>query len=200
VHRFDKVAEVSDGDADLLLRADAQRNRAAIIEAAAVLLRRDGANASLEGIARHAGVGSATLHRHFRGRRALLEAVFVDRVEQMCAEADRIADELPAAEGLWVWLRHIAQHCADEKALTALMRTVGADEAAQNRSFALLGQAGQGLLDRAAAAGTVRRGVTIEELLLIVNAVADVCSDNDADVDRLLDLTWDGVRAAVEAF
>jgi hypothetical protein len=80
------------------------------------------------------------------------------------------------------------------------MRTVGADEAAQNRSFALLGQAGQGLLDRATAVGAVRRGVTIGELLLIVNAVADVCSDNDADIDRLLDLTWDGVRPPADAF
>jgi hypothetical protein len=122
----------------------------------------------------------------FDSRRARLEAVFVDRVEQMCA--------------LWVWLRHIAQHCAAEKALTVLMRTSGADEAAQNRSFALLGGAGQRLLDRAAAAGAVRRGVTIEEMLLSVNAVADVCSDNDVDIDRLLDLTWDGVRPAADAF
>lgn len=126
--------------------------------------------------------------------------MFVDRVEQMCAEADRIGEQWPAGEALWVWLRHIAQHCAAEKALTALMRTVGADEATQNRSFAPVGQAGRGLLDRAVAAGTVRRGVTIDELLLIVNAVADVCSDNEVDIDRLLDLTWDGVRSAADAF
>ena len=75
-----------------------------------------------------------------------------------------------------------------------------ADEAAQYRSFALLGGAGQRLLDRAAAAGAVRRGVTIEEMLLSVNAVADVCSDNDVDIDRLLDLTWDEVRPAADAF
>ena len=49
-------------------------------------------------------------------------------------------------------------------------------------------------------AGGVRRGVTIEEMLLIVNAVADVCSDNDVDVDRLLDLTWDRLRPAADAF
>jgi hypothetical protein len=130
----------------------------------------------------------------------LLEAVFVDRVEQMCAEAERIGEQWPAGEALWVWLRHVAQHCAAEKALAVLMRTVGADEAAQNRSFALLGQAGQGLLDRATAVGAVRRGVTIEELLLIVNAVADVCSENEVDIDRLLDLTWDGVRPPADAF
>ena len=63
-----------------------------------------------------------------------------------------------------------------------------------------LSVAGQTLLDRAAAGGAVRRGVTTGEMLLIVNAVADVCSDNDVDIDRLLDLTWDGVRPAADAF
>jgi len=100
-------------------------------------------------------------------------------------------------------MRLAAPHCTAlcrRESLTVLMRTIGADEAAQNRSFALLGGAGQRLLDRAAAAGAVRRGVTIEEMLLIVNAVADVCSDNDVDIDRLLDLTRDGVRPAADAF
>ena len=46
----------------------------------------------------------------------------------------------------------------------------------------------------------MRRGVTIDELPLIVNAVADVCSDNEVDIDRLLDLTWDGVRRLADAF
>ena len=190
------VRAASNNDAGLPLRADAQRNRVAIIEAAAELLHRDGANASLEEIARRAGVGSATLHRHFHGHRALLEAVFDDRVEQMCAEADRIAEEWPAGDALWVWLRRIAQHCAAEKALAALLRNVYGDTAAQNRSLGMLGRAGQGLLDRAAAVGAVRPGVTIEELLLLVNAVADVCSDNGFDIDRILDLTWTGARRA----
>ena len=175
-------------------RADAQRNRAAIIQAAAEVLHRDGGSASLEEIARLAGVGSATLHRHFRGHRALLEAVFDDRVEQMCAEAERIAQQHPADEALWIWLRHVARHCADEKALAVLLRDSGADSAVQNRSFELLGRAGQVLLDAALAAQSARPDVTIEELLLLVNAVSDVCRDNDADIDRMLDVTWNGVR------
>ena len=193
------VRAASDNDAGPPRRADAQRNRAAIIEAAAEVLHRDGANASLEEIARRAGVGSATLHRHFRGHRALLEAVFDDRVEQMCAEAERIAEQWPAGEALWVWLRHIAQHCAAEKALAALLRNAYGDTAAQNRSVGLLGRAGQKLFDRAAAAGTVQQGVTLEELLLLVNAVADVCGDNGADLDRLLNLAWNGGRRASTA-
>jgi AcrR family transcriptional regulator len=193
------VRAASNNDAGPPRRADAQRNRAAIIEAAAEVLHRDGANASLEEIARRAGVGSATLHRHFRGHRALLEAVFDDRVEQMCAEAERIAEQWPAGEALWVWLRHIAQHCAAEKALAALLRNAYGDTAAQNRSVGLLGRAGQKLFDRAAAAGTVQQGVTLEELLLLVNAVADVCGDNGADLDRLLNLAWNGGRRASTA-
>jgi hypothetical protein len=77
-----------------------------------------------------------------------------------------------------------------------LLRNVYGDTAVQNRSFGLLGRAGQKLLDRAAAVGAVRWGVTIEELLLLVNAVAEVCSENGADIDRILDLTWNGTRQA----
>ena len=191
------VRAASNSDAGPPRRADAQRNRAAILEAAVELLHRDGANASLEEIARRAGVGSATLHRHFRGHRALLEAVFDDRIEQMCAEAERIAEQWPAGEGLWAWLRHIAQHCAAEKALAALLRNDYGDTGAQNRSFGALGRAGQKLLDRSAAADAVQPGVTLKDLLLLVNAVADVCSDNSADIDRLLDLTWNGARRPI---
>ena len=89
-----------------------------------------------------------------------------------------------------------APHCTalcHQKALTVLMRTIGADEAAQNRSFALLGGAGQTLLDRAAAVALCGATAPHEEMLLIVNAVAE-CSDNDVGIDRLLDLAWDGVR------
>lgn len=175
-------------------RADALRNRAAIIEAAAELLHRDGVDASLEEIARRAGVGSATLHRHFRGHRALAEAVFNDRVEHMCAEADRIAEQEPAGRALWVWLRHIAQHCVSEKALAALLRNAYGDTAAQSRSLSMLSDAGAALLERAIAAGEAQPDVTLEELLLLVNAVANVCSDNNADLDRLLHLAWNGAR------
>ena len=188
------VRVTSDGDADRPRRADARRNRAAILDAAAELLRRDGASASLEEIARRAGVGSATLHRHFRGHQALLEAVYDAQIEQLCAEADQTAQQWPAGEALWVWLRQIAHHCVSERALAALLRNEFGDTTAGNRSLRWLSRAGQPLLDRAAAAGTVQSGVTLDELLLLVNAVAGVCSDNGADVDRLLELTWNGAR------
>lgn len=175
------------------LRADARRSRASIIDTATTLLRSN-PNASLEEIARRAGVGSATLHRHFPGRKALLEAVFVDHVEQLCAAADRISQESPPDQALWDWLREVAQHCTQEKALLAMVRMVGPDLTAPDRSFASLERAGQPLLDRAAAANAVRPDVTITDLLQLVNAVADVCDATGADVDRLLAITWTGPR------
>src|SRR3954470_24825033 len=69
------------------LRADGRRNRELLVAAATELIGRDGAQASLEEIARRAGVGSATLHRHFSSRHALLEAVFRDGVAQLCERA-----------------------------------------------------------------------------------------------------------------
>ncbi len=182
------------GEGDPPRRADAQRNRAAIIEAAGEILHRDGAQASLEEIARRAGVGSATLHRHFPGQRALLEAVFDAHVEQMCADASTIAQTCSGSDGLWVWLHQIAHHCAAEKALAVLLRNTNGGNETQNRSLGMLARAGLPLLDRATAAGTVRPGVRIEDLLVLVNAVADVCSGDAAGIDRLLDLTWNGAR------
>lgn len=78
------------------MRADARRNRDRILAAAGTAIAEHGAEASLEEIARHAGVGSATLHRHFPSRQALLEAVFRDRVEILCAKArDLAASPIP---------------------------------------------------------------------------------------------------------
>lgn len=73
------------------LRADAQRNYDRILAAAGAAVAAHGTDASLEEIAREAGVGSATLHRHFPSRQALLEAVFRDRVETLCAKAADLA-------------------------------------------------------------------------------------------------------------
>jgi hypothetical protein len=136
------------------------------------------------------------LHCHFHGHRALLETVFNDRVEQMCAEADRIAEQWPASEALWVWLRHVAQHCAAEKARRPCCATLTTIPRHRTAPLTCLPAPGQKLLDGAAAAGALQPGATLKELLLLVNAVADVYSDNDADIDRILDLAWNGARRA----
>jgi AcrR family transcriptional regulator len=176
----------------MALRSDAARNRAAIIDAATRAFRRDGAAASLEEIARTAGVGSATLHRHFHGRQALLDAVFLDDVQTLCAEAPRIAARAAPPDALWLWLEHIAVHCAADDALSTLIRDGGASAGSRTRSGALLAAAGQRLLDGAVAAGSVRADLSVSELLVLANAIAAAAATGAADVPKLLSLVRHG--------
>lgn len=181
------------------LRADAARNRAAIIEAATEVFRRDGATASLEEIARVAGVGSATLHRRFPSRQSLLDAVFVEDVTRLCARGRDMASTVPAAEALWDWLRHVAVHCAADDALSRLIRDGAATATSQAESFTLLRQAGEELLRPAVAAGSARADISIGELLLVVNAIANAAAGGAGDVLRLLSFVQEGAMPRGDA-
>ena len=178
------------------LRADAARNRAAIIESAAVLFRRDGANASLEEIAREAKVGSATLHRHFTSRQTLLDAVFLEDVVRLCAQGRTALATASSAEALWVWLEHVAVHCAADDALSQLIRDGAASPTSRARSFELLAETGCQLLENAARAGSVRADVSIADLLTVVNAIAGAAGSGG--VRHLFSLIREGAMPRVE--
>ena len=85
-------------------RADAQRNRARILEVANQEFTRSGANTSLEEIAKQAGVGPGTLYRHFPTREELLQAVYQSEVEKLAAAARKFAQTMPPTEALRAWL------------------------------------------------------------------------------------------------
>ncbi|MEU9407500.1 helix-turn-helix domain-containing protein [Streptomyces sp. NPDC048281] len=176
------------------LRADAARNRAAIIEAAGAVFRRDGAAASLEEIARVAKVGSATLHRRFPSRQSLLDAVFLDDVIRLCDEGREIASTVPAAEALWHWLGRVAVHCAADDALSKLIRGGAATATSRGESFALLQETGETLMQSAVTAGSARADIPIGELLLLVNAIADAAAGAGGDVLRLLAVIREGAK------
>src|SRR5476651_696805 len=102
-------------------RADARRNYEQLIEAARGVFAEAGSNASLEEIARRAGVGIGTLYRHFPTRQALLEAVYVDEVEAMARAAADLT-ELPPWDALSQWLHQYVRFAATKRALNeALM-------------------------------------------------------------------------------
>src|ERR1700712_2605945 len=86
-----------------VLRADAQRNRDALLEAAAAAFTEHGIDTSLEDVARRAGVGIGTLYRHFPTREALVEAAYRRGVEGMCDEAQRLVATHPPALALELW-------------------------------------------------------------------------------------------------
>jgi len=179
------------------MRADARRNYDRVLAAAAEAIAEHGAEASLEEIARRAGVGSATLHRHFPSRQLLLEAVFRDKVEALCATAGELAaDPGPA---LTTWLRAVARHAVSNRGLaTSLMRGAqNGDPTLGVSCHTMITDAGAGLLARARRANAVRADVSIADLLKLVNAISLAVEqepDGAAQVDRLLTLALTGVH------
>ncbi|WOX21441.1 helix-turn-helix domain-containing protein [Streptomyces solicathayae] len=178
------------------MRADARRNVEKIVAAAGALIAEHGADASLEEVARRAGVGSATLHRHFPSRQALLEAVFKDRVEALCAKAGDLLAEPDPGQALSTWLRAVGAHAVANRGLGAsLMRD--ADPSLGESCHDMVTNAGDALLARARAADAVRPEITITQLLKLVGAIALATErDNDgpAEADQLLAIAIDGVR------
>lgn len=155
------------------------------------LVARDGAQASLEEIARKAEVGSATLHRHFPSRRALLEVVFRDGVAQLCARAAKKPGKNPGAE-LAAWLEELTVYTATHRGLAALL--AGPDGLAPEEicCTAMVREVLDVLVKRAAAA--VHTSATTDDLMLLANAIA-VANENDpATARRLLRLALTGIR------
>ena len=105
-------------------RADAQRNRERILDVAHLAFTRDGADATLDDIARTAGIGPGTLYRHFPTREVLIEAVYRGEVEKLCAAGERFAANLPPLEALRAWMLLFIDHVADKSLILPAMDTV----------------------------------------------------------------------------
>jgi AcrR family transcriptional regulator len=189
------------GQAKRTLRADARRNREMIIAAAESLFLRDGAEASLEEMARRAGVGSATLHRHFPTRKNLLETVYLDHVKELCDAAESLAADHDPAEALIAWLQLIGARAMVNNALAA---AIAADQDGDTPDglqscHAMVAAAGSILLDRAMDSGAVRSDVDIKDLLKLVNALALAEGRNGGtpdDENRLLTLALTGIMTS----
>ena len=175
-------------------RADAVRNRERVLEAAKAVFSAGGAEASLEAVARAAGVGIGTLYRHFPTRQALLEATYLEEVEALCATAEELSD-LEPWDALVAWLRRFAEYASTKKALsTELLATIGMQSPLFADCHTAIFAAGGPLLERAQAAGVVRPDVTANEALRLVSGVLMVRSAEPDEINRLLDLAMDGLR------
>jgi AcrR family transcriptional regulator len=183
------------------LRADARRNREMIIAAAGDLFLRDGANASLEEIARRAGVGSATLHRHFCSRKDLLETVYFDHVNELCDAAKSLSAGQEPAEALIAWLRLVGARATMNNGLAAAIAAEdGGAPGSLTSCHAMVAAAGTTLLDRAIDSGAVRPDVDIRDLLGLVNALARAGGHGRTSDEgsRLLMLALTGIMTCPE--
>ena len=178
-------------------RADALRNRDLLLEAAKSVFSAGGPEASLEAVARTAGVGIGTLYRHFPTREALFEAVYRHEVQQLADLAERLKKERRPIEALRQWMRSIVKFVATKKGMsTALALAVSKDSDLVSYSSDRLTRAIGLLLEQAIAACEVRSDVSPEDLL---RAIVGMCYTHDQpgwqkNVLRLVDIFVDGLR------
>ncbi|MVO89173.1 TetR family transcriptional regulator [Streptomyces sp. p1417] len=154
-------------------RSDARYNYARILAVAEVEVATHGAQASLEQIARTAGVGSATVRRHFPTRKALLEAVFKQRVHALSDLAESLGAEDDSRAALLTWLRELLDYSVAARGLAdALSYEPLGDDSAPDSCATVLVEAVAPLLHRAVADECVREDVTVHDLLTVVVGIA----------------------------
>ncbi|MEV0636769.1 TetR/AcrR family transcriptional regulator [Streptomyces sp. NPDC050619] len=179
-------------------RADARRNYTRILAVAEEEVAAHGAGASLEQIARTAGVGSATVRRHFPTRHALLEAVSRQRIEALCVRAHDLTGKGDSRSALLEWLSDVVAYCVSARGLAAALSYDGAgsDPVHENACSAALEEAGKPLLRRAVREGAVATGVTVADLITLVVGIALATEhhpDPAARADRLFRLAVAGL-------
>jgi AcrR family transcriptional regulator len=175
-------------------RADARRNYEKVLAAARDAFTEGGAETSLEGIARRAGVGIGTLYRHFPNRQALLEAVYVDEVQELCRSAGDL-NGLPAWEAFVGWMRRFVGYMQTKQALAKeLLDYMERDADLFQSCRVALFAAGGPLLERAQREGVVRGDTDLSEVIQMVGGIAKIPTSEPGQVDHILEIALDGLR------
>jgi AcrR family transcriptional regulator len=183
-------------------RADAVRNRERVLAAAKAVFSAGGPEASLEAVAKQAGVGIGTLYRHFPTRQDLFETVYRREVQQLVELAEELKSAPAPVDALRRWLRSNVEFVATKKGMSAaLALTVHGSSDLAAFTFDRLTSAVGALLDRAIAAGEIRSDISPEDLL---RALVGMCYMHDQpgwqkSVMRLVDVFVDGLRVRTKA-
>ena len=176
-------------------RADAQRNRERILEVANEAFTHSGANASLDDIAKQAGVGPGTLYRHFPTRDELLEAVYRTEVEKLAAAERKFAQAKPPVEALRAWMLLFVDYIAAKQIIAPALNTfVGGPSKLYEGSRAQIQGAIHSLVQRAVESGDIRKDLDPFDLLRALIGVSNVASSPDwqQSARRLVDILITG--------
>jgi AcrR family transcriptional regulator len=178
-------------------RTDAQRNRERILEVAKEAFTRSGATASLDDIAKQAGVGPGTLYRHFPTRDELLEAVYRTEVEKLAAAEQKFAETMPPLDALRAWMLLFVDHIATKKIIApALNSMAGGHSKVFEASYGQIWDAIRALVKRAIKSGDIRKDFDPIDLLRALIGVASVATSPDwqQSARRLVDILINGSR------
>jgi AcrR family transcriptional regulator len=177
-------------------RADAQRNRARILEAAEVVFAADGIEVPVDIIAVKAGVGVGTLYRHFPTKERLCEAILLERLAALTVDAQSLAEAEDPASAFFGFLEHIVEQGAAKRDLLVAVMGAGLefDEKAAEVKDGLREAIGV-LLERAQAVGAVRPDVTADMVVSLVGATCQAAAHSiGAPACDLLAIVCDGLR------
>jgi AcrR family transcriptional regulator len=181
------------------LRADAERNRRRIVDAAVEVIGRRGLDAAVDEIAKVAGVGRGTLYRRFATKDELVRSIVVDRTEKALAAMERAAAHEDPWQALSGTIHALASHLANDRGLfdTLLRGGRGVDVVPQRPDW--FRAALEPPLSRAQRSGAARRDVSARDLIALAAAVSQIVPGDPAageDLwERYLAIAVDGVRA-----
>lgn len=181
-------------------RADAQRNHDRILAEADEVFREQGTGASLEKIARQAGVAIGTLYGHFPNRRALCAALLRERHTALFEFGDQLPRQGSELDALARWMRAVTVHAAAYRGLATLLMESLDDEASElHEACGRMAAITEALLHTAREAGAVRVDVTAADVHALMNAAAWMREQVQEDTaEHLLDLMVNGLRPGHE--
>ena len=180
-------------------RADARRNYEKVLRAAREAFAEGGESTALEEIARRAGVGIGTLYRHFPSRQALLEALYVNEVEEVCRSAAELDGSDPW-EALNAWFERLMGYLATKQALAhELLNYLDPGAPLFQVCRTSLYDAGEPLLKRAQEAGVVRQDVEFPEVMQMVMGIAKIPAGDPSQIEHILRIALDGLRYRADA-
>lgn len=179
------------------MRADARRNYDKILATARIVFGERGTDASLDEIARRAGVGPGTLYRHFPTREALVDALMQDWTDRVAADAEAaIATGAPAREMLFYWFEHFIEHITLHRGAASKICAAMDDPASpMYRKCTVMGAANRRVIEHLDARGELRSAVDPTNVMRLVSGVASVAdtSRTDLDVTPMLAVVVDGI-------
>jgi AcrR family transcriptional regulator len=175
-------------------RADARRNYEKVMAAAREAFAEGGEATSLEEIARRAGVGIGTLYRHFPNRQALVEALYVNEVDELSRSAEQLG-ELDPWDALSRWFERLISYLGTKRALAAeLTNYLDKDAPLFQACRTSLFAAGEPLLKRAQDAGMVRDDVEFSDIMHMVIGITKIPSADRKQIEHILRIALDGLR------
>jgi AcrR family transcriptional regulator len=179
-----------------LQRADARANRVRILDVADEVFGKGGESASTEEVARLAGVGIATVFRHFPTKAALLEAVLTRRFDRLREQADALLDAADPGEAFLGFFRYLVADAPAKIGIAEALLDAGGDDGVAAQASAELRRAFGALLQRAQQAGVIRDDAGLPEVYALLVGVSRAASrehPGDEVTARMLTIVFDGL-------